>query len=181
MAQLLDHIEYLSKEIGPRPAGTEEEQEAALYIADQLQQEAGFHAEIEEFTSSSNLEGARAIPSVIIIVVTILAMIFNAFTIPAFILTLIAGAVYVLEAFDKNIVSKLLARGASQNVVAKYQPKGESSTSGGRGRSRKVVIVAHYDTGKVKPALVQKLEATGLPLGFICIIGIFYHILPIIV
>ena len=58
MAQLLDHVEYLSREIGPRPAGTEEEQQAALYIADQLQQESGFHAEIEEFTSSSNLEGA---------------------------------------------------------------------------------------------------------------------------
>ena len=169
MAELLDHIEYLSKEIGPRPAGTEEEQQAALYIADQLQQEAGFHAEIEEFTSSSNLEGARAIPSVIIVVVTVLAMIFNAFTIPALILTLIAAAVYALEAFDCNVVSKMLARGASQNVVAKYQPNGEKTPGGRRGRSRKVVLVAHYDTGKVKPAVVSKIDSTGLPIGMICI------------
>ena len=169
MAQLLDHIEYLSKEIGPRPAGTEEEQDAALYIADQFQQEAGFHAEIEEFTSSSNLEGARAIPSVVIVLATVLAMLFNVFTIPALVLTLLAAAVYVLEAFGYNYVSKLLARGASQNVVAKYQPNGDTQGGGKRPRARKVVLIAHYDTGKVKPALIKSVEATGLPVGLACI------------
>ena len=39
MAQLMDHVTYLSKEIGPRPAGTEEEQRAALYITEQFQKE----------------------------------------------------------------------------------------------------------------------------------------------
>ena len=42
MTKPLEHVEYLSKEIGARPAGTEEEQNAALYIADQLQKEANF-------------------------------------------------------------------------------------------------------------------------------------------
>ena len=32
MSTPMDHIAYLSQEIGPRPAGTEEEQQAALYI-----------------------------------------------------------------------------------------------------------------------------------------------------
>ena len=32
MTKPLEHVEYLSKEIGARPAGTEEEQNAALYI-----------------------------------------------------------------------------------------------------------------------------------------------------
>lgn len=169
MAQLLDHVEYLSREIGPRPAGTEEEQQAALYIADQLQQESGFHAEIEEFTSSSNLEGARAIPAVVIILVTILAMLFNVLTIPALVLTLIAGALYVLEAFDKPIVSRALSRGASQNVVAKYQPNQSEEGAGRRARTRKVVLVAHYDTGKVKPSIIKRIESFGLPIGLICI------------
>ena len=30
MAELNEHVAYLSQEIGPRPAGTEEEQRAAL-------------------------------------------------------------------------------------------------------------------------------------------------------
>ena len=34
MPDIIDHVSYLSEEIGPRPGGTEEEQQAALYIAD---------------------------------------------------------------------------------------------------------------------------------------------------
>ena len=41
MPDIIDHVSYLSEEIGPRPGGTEEEQQAALYIADYLQKEAG--------------------------------------------------------------------------------------------------------------------------------------------
>lgn len=171
MAQLQDHIEYLSREIGARPAGTEEEQQAALYIADQLQHEAGFHAEIEEFTSSSNLEGARAIPAVVIVVVVILSMLFNVLTLPALIITLIAGAIYALEAFDHPVLSRALARGASQNVVAKYQPGGDTPAGTRQARTRKVVLVAHYDTGKVKPGVLRTLEQTGLPLGLVCVGG----------
>ena len=32
MPDIKEHIAYLSQEIGARPAGTEEEQQAALYI-----------------------------------------------------------------------------------------------------------------------------------------------------
>lgn len=171
MASLLDHIEYLSKEIGARPAGTEEEQQAALYIAEQFQKEASFPATIEEFTSSSNLEGANAILAVVTFVVTILAMLFTVLTIPAFILATAAAVIFTLEAFDKPILSRALARGASQNVVAKYQPFSQDAGKSGRGRSRKVVLVAHYDTGKVTPGLVQTVQSTGLPVGLICVGG----------
>ena len=139
MASLLDHIEYLSKEIGARPAGTEEEQQAALYIAEQFQKESSFPTAIEEFTSSSNLEGASAIFAVVTFVVTILAMLFNVLVIPAFLLAAIAAVLYTLEAFDKPVLSKALARGASQNVVAKYQPF--QKEQGKSRRSRKVVLV----------------------------------------
>ena len=82
MAQPLEHVEYLSKEIGARPAGTEEEQNAALYIADQLQKEANFHAEIEEFTSSSNFPFVQAICCAVIVVVTVLAMFVPVLVVP---------------------------------------------------------------------------------------------------
>lgn len=171
MASLLEHIDYLSKEIGARPAGTEEEQQAALYIAEQFQKEASFPATIEEFTSSSNLEGANAILAVITFVVTVLAMLFTVLTIPAFILATAAAVIYALEAFDKPVLSRALARGASQNVVAKYQPFAQESNRSGRGRSRKIVLVAHYDTGKVTPSVVQRVQSSGLPMGLVCVGG----------
>ena len=171
MAQPLDYVEYLSKEIGARPAGTEEEQQAALYIADEFQEVAGFNATIEDFTSSSNLEGGRAILSMITIVVSILAMLFNILTIPALVLALIAAVVYVLEAYDKPIVSSRLSRGASQNVVAKYQPALDPQAEQRGARQRKIVLVAHYDTGKVTPGIIQRAESMNLPLAKVSLAG----------
>lgn len=54
MSTPMDHIAYLSQEIGPRPAGTEEEQQAALYITERLQKDAHLSAQIEDFTCNSN-------------------------------------------------------------------------------------------------------------------------------
>lgn len=172
MAQLMEYAEYLSKEIGPRPAGTEEEQQAALYITECFQKDSGFSAQIEEFTSSSNLEGISALPGLVVIVVAILSMIFPVLSIPAFILAAAAAALYVLESFGHPIVTRALARGASQNVVAKYQPGTETAST--RGRSRKVVLVARYDSEKVTPGLVRTIESAKLPvpIGLVCACGI---------
>ncbi|SDO18981.1 M28 family peptidase [Alkalicoccus daliensis] len=47
------HMEYLSKEIGPRIAGTEAEQEAAAYIQGQFER-IGLETELQNFTYGSN-------------------------------------------------------------------------------------------------------------------------------
>ena len=60
MPDILDHVAYLSQEIGPRPAGTEEEQQAALYITEQMQKDAGLSAIIEDFSGAPGAE-ARAL------------------------------------------------------------------------------------------------------------------------
>lgn len=170
MAQLMDYVSYLTNEIGPRPAGTEEEQQAALYITEQFQKEAGFTSNIEEFESTSNLEGGQAVLAAVTIVVTILAIFFPVLSIFAFILAAAAAAIYALEAFDKPIVSRMLARGASQNVVAKYQPNPDEEASG-RIRSRKLILVAHYDTGRVKPGIVSTVESMPVPWALVCVIA----------
>ena len=173
MAQLMEYAEYLSKEIGPRPAGTEEEQQAALYITEQFQKDAGFSAQIEEFTSSSNIEGISAVPGIVVIVVAILGMIFPVLAIPAFILAAASAVLYTLEAFGHPIVTRALARGASQNVVAKYQPSSDAEKTA-HGRSRKIVLIARYDSGKVTPGLVKRIESIKLPvpIGLVCVGGI---------
>ena len=173
MAQLMDHVTYLSKEIGPRPAGTEEEQRAALYITEQFQKETGFAASMEDFSSSSNVEAGLAVMAAVGVVATILSMIFPVLAIPAFILAAAAAVVYTLEEFDKPIISRVLSRGASQNVIAKYQPAGgnESGLSR-RTSSRKIVLMAHYDTGNVTPALVGRVEGLPFPVALVCVGGV---------
>ena len=173
MAQLMDHITYLSKEIGPRPAGTEEEQKAALYITEQFQKETGFGVDMEDFSSSSNVEAGLAVMAGVVVVVTVLAMIFPVLTIPAFILGVAAAVVYSLEEFDKPIISRVLSRGASQNVVAKYQPSNAEANKGSRrGSSRKIVLLAHYDTSNVTPPIVDRVESSPIPVALVCVAGI---------
>ena len=172
MAQLMEYADYLSKEIGPRPAGTEEEQQAALYITEQFQKDTGFSAQIEEFTSTSNIGMLTAVPGLVIIVAAVLAMIFPVASIPAFILAVVCAALFSLEMFGRPIVTRALAKGASQNVVARYQPNYDVAREG-RSRSRKIVLMAHYDSGKVTPGIVRAVESIKLPvpLGLVCVCG----------
>ena len=117
MPQPLDYVDYLSKEIGARPAGTEEEQQAALYIADEFQKEAGFTANIEDFTSSSNLEGGRAILAMITIVVSILAMLFNILTIPALVLALEPNFDRIKGNFLENVIMTSIPGGVAMSLA----------------------------------------------------------------
>ena len=187
MAQLMDYAGYLANEIGARPAGTEEEQQAALYITEQFQKEAGFTASIEEFTDASNPMMSRAIMALVVILVTVLAIIFPVLNIPAFILAMAATAIYVLEAYDRPIIAPFLARGASQNVVAKYQPSAPDAGMGTRtrARGRKIVLIAHYDTDHVTPPLVERVESLRFPLPLIVMCAMlaatFFQLLRIFV
>ncbi|MGI6105236.1 MAG: aminopeptidase [Raoultibacter sp.] len=175
----IDHIAFLSQEIGPRPAGTEEEQQAALYITEQMQKEAGLSAEIEDFRSQSNEELPRAICVLVTLVVVITAMIFPVMVIPALILSVLAAAVYCAETFDKPILSRFFMRGVSQNVVSKYEPR-YSARSGG-GRRRKIIVLAHYDSGKVRAELSSPLLGIlpilqKVSLGAMAFIPVFFLI-----
>ena len=69
MSTPIDHIAYLSQEVGPRPAGTEEEQQAALYITERFQKESHLPVEIEDFTCNAN----PLMPKLICYAVTIVA------------------------------------------------------------------------------------------------------------
>ncbi|MCL1797232.1 MAG: aminopeptidase [Eggerthellaceae bacterium] len=162
MPELLDHIGFLSQEIGPRPAGTEEEQQAALYITEVLQKDAGLAAVIEDFNSEANEETPKAICALFTLAITIPAMFFPAIlAIPSLLVTAIMAALFALETFDRPILSKMFARGVSQNVVARYEPG--YSPDGSGARRRKIVLLANYDSGKVRFELNSPLISV-LPL-----------------
>lgn len=170
MADVMEHVAYLSQEIGPRPAGTEEEQQAALYITEHMQKEAGLPAVIEDFTGISDKELPRAICSGVTLAFTVLAIVLPVVALPAAIIALFSAAIYVAEAFDKPILSRFFSRGVSQNVVARYEP-GVSPESG-RSRRRKVILVAHYDSGKTRSELSGPV-VNALPIVKWVVLGAF--------
>ena len=163
MPDIIDHVSYLSEEIGPRPGGTEEEQQAALYIADYLQKEAGLAAEIEDFAIASNTETPSLICAGILLIAVVLGLAVPAIGILSFFLALISGGLMLAESLGKPVLSRMLGKGVSQNVVAKYEPASADMKSS----RRKIVIVSHYDSGKVQAELNEPLLGI-LPIIKLC-------------
>ena len=151
MPELLDHIAFLSREIGPRPAGTEEEQQAATYISQSLQRDAGLSTTVEDFSSESNGEAPKAICALFTLFITVLSVLFPILAIPALLVTIITAILFVLEATEHPFILSRLSRGVSQNVVARFDPG--YSVEASSARRRKIILVAHYDSGKVRPEL----------------------------
>lgn len=151
MPDILDHVAYLSQEIGPRPAGTEEEQQAALYITEQMQKDAGLSAIIEDFSGAPGAEAPRVICCAATLVITVLALFLPVAGVASIVVTLIAALLLAAEVFNRPVLSRAFARGVSQNVVAKYEPS--YSAEAGGSRRRKVIVVSRYDSGKVRAEL----------------------------
>lgn len=155
MPEIKEHIAYLSQEIGARPAGTEEEQQAALYITEQFQKDSGLPAAIEDFNGVGDPDLTPMICCGAAVVLALLSLIVPVLSIVGVIGSAAAAALFACEIFDRPVLSKLLGKGVSQNVVAKYEPgvpEGEAAA-----RRRKVILVARYDTGKVRAELASPL------------------------
>lgn len=147
MSDILEPIVYLSQEVGPRPAGTEEEQQAALYITEAISKEAGLSTVIEDFRGIASPAPILALLCLVAVVISVVSTAFPVIDLASVIVTAIVAIIYFTEAFDKPILSRLMSRGVSQNVVAKYEPHLPSES--GASHPRKVVLVARYDSGKV--------------------------------
>ena len=160
MADMIENINHLATEIGPRPAATEEEQQAALYIAERFQADAGLAAEVEEFSGAISNKKTRAVCVGVAALVTLLSLIFNILTIPALVLTLACAVLLVLEEMGKPMLSNILDKGISQNVVAQYKPAPQPGQSS---RRRKIIVVARYDSGAVRPEVNGPL-LSALPI-----------------
>ncbi len=157
MSTPMDHIAYLSQEIGARPSGTEEEQQAALYITDRLQKDAHLAAGIEDFACSNNPGVTKLICNAVAVVAAVLSIVLPVASIPAAIVSLLAAALLFLETFDKPVLSRVFMKGISQNVVGKYEPVRDPDSPGAR--RRKIILVANYDSGKVRHDLAHPLVA----------------------
>ena len=152
MPDIKEHIEYLSQEIGPRPAGTEEEQKASLYIAEQFQREAGLPASVEDFNGVGDPELTSMIYAGIAVFFALLALLVPGLGLIWFVGALVGAGLLVADVTGYPVLSRFLGKGVSQNVVAKYEP---GSQSEGSARKRRVIVIARYDSGKVRQELAS--------------------------
>lgn len=148
MTKMRDCVEHLADVIGARPVGTDEEQQAALYIEGILKDESNLDVELQEFQAATQGELLRAIFATLCFVGALLGVFSSSLLIIGLTLAIVGTALFVLDEFDIFSLKNSVSRGPSQNVVGKYIPKNAQTS----GSARKIVILTNYDSEKINPA-----------------------------
>ncbi|MBN2822088.1 MAG: M28 family peptidase [Coriobacteriia bacterium] len=176
MTQLVEHLHQLAEVIGPRPATTDAEAQAAEYI-EGVFAERGLPVERQEFDCPRTYSWAFIIYHVLTIGAAVLA---NWFAWPALAIAVAVAVVMWSDLDTRWGLSRLMPKGPSQNVIARHVPKARRNE-----RLRKVVVVAHYDSAKASlafsPGLVKNFNLTfGLMkwLTFLTPVAILVHAVP---
>jgi hypothetical protein len=160
----MDHIRYLSEEIGPRGSTTVKEREATSYAAEVLKK-SGLDPIIEPFISARSNWYPYALFSGLIIVSTLVFLFGDHWgTIVALTLTALSLLSVLFElSFKPNPIRWVLPTGTSQNTWARIPPSGEPS--------KKVVLMGHLDTHRTPLAFSTdtwvKIFSILVPLGLI--------------
>ena len=162
---LMEHIRYLAKEIGPRGSTTENEKAAADYIVKELEK-TGFKPEVENFKSAVS----GWYPYALFAFMMLLGETLYLFKLPAAAaaISFIALISVITELlFRSNLLRILLPKADSRNVVLKVNPSGKVKD--------KVILVSHMDSHRTPLAfsspgwvkLFDVLVPTGLASAFI--------------
>jgi hypothetical protein len=144
MAQLVEYVDELVQEVGPRPAGTQQEHQAAELIAARLD-EFGMKVDIEEFSCVRNIGWVRVLYYALCVGGAALSIFMASLRIVGLIVIVVGVAFMLLDYLGKNPLFSLFRNSLSQNVIARYLPPGVEPSK----RSRKVVILAHYDSARM--------------------------------
>ncbi|MFQ6134017.1 MAG: M28 family metallopeptidase [Armatimonadota bacterium] len=130
-------VRVLAEDIGPRLAGSGGERRAANWLAEQLEQ-AGCDVAIEPFSTPATFVSLYALLTVLGGAALPLAW---WSPLAGLVAGLTAGLLLAVENLSFPVVSRLLQRHPSQNVVARRPPTGEPEQD--------IVITAHLDSAVV--------------------------------
>ncbi len=157
-----EHLRFLNQETSSIAAGTEEEYQAAEYIA-RIFRARGLQPQVEEFGISPKAKLYKAIAYIVVFAGALMSGIpIGAVKVIGTILLIVAAVAILIDELKTPIFTKIGPMAASQNVIAKHDGVGDKA---GRG-VRPIVIVAHYDTpqesyltnngqGHLKPLFVK--------------------------
>lgn len=158
MSQATEHLHRLATVIGPRPATTDAEAEAADYI-ETVFRDRGLEVERQEFDCPRTYGWAYVVYHLLTIGAAV-ASGWESLAWPAFVVSAIVAFLLWMDLDTRFGLSGWLPpKGPSQNIVARRVPKARRGE-----RPQRVVIVAHYDTAKASlafsPSLVKNFATT---------------------
>ena len=155
MSDAATYLHELADQIGPRPATTDTEAQAAEYLQGVMRAK-GLNVERQDFECPRTYAWAF----VIYYTLTIIAAVASGWSIlvwPAFVLAAATALIMRNDLNTKWGLSSLMPKGPSQNVIGRRPPK----TLRGD-RPRKIVLVAHYDTARsslaFSPGMVKSFD-----------------------
>lgn len=165
MTQLAEHLHEIAEVIGPRPATTDAEAQAADYIQ-RVFENRDLDVERQEFDCPRTYSWAFVVYHALTIGAAVLA---NWFAIPALVIAIAVAVVMWLDLDTRWGLSRIMPKGPSQNIIARHVPKARRNE-----RLRKVVIVAHYDSAKASlafsPGLVKNFNLTFALMKWLTIV-----------
>lgn len=156
MSNIQNYLQELAGTIGPRPVGSDTERTAAEWISSAFNG-IGLPAEIQDFETNRTTTWSNFLYYLIAILCVLgIGYFKNAtwFGWVLFTLFVIDAVGFFVELNGGCLISRILSKGPSQNVIGRYTPR----TRPGETRRKKVVVVAHYDTLRVSP-LTEKSMA----------------------
>lgn len=181
MADAAQTLNYLVSEFKTSPAGTREEAEMAQSLSEAIHLH-GLETIKQDFTYAQWSRPLAAIMLVLLGVCGILGgLTSGALHWVMLILAVLAAAVFVLEVSGRQLVSKLLPKGYSQNLIARYPALGPNPS-----KSRPVVILAHYDTPRadvmslpILRELVPYVKDTTYICGIVILVVTICQLFPL--
>jgi hypothetical protein len=155
MSDVATYVHELADRIGPRPATTDTEAEAAEYLQGVMRAK-GLEVERQDFDCPRTYTWSFVIYHVL----TITAAVASGWAMlvwPALILSAATAIIMRNDLDTKWGLTSLMPKGPSQNVVGRRSPR----TLRGE-RPRKIVLVAHYDSARASlafsPGMVRSFE-----------------------
>ncbi|OGO38419.1 MAG: hypothetical protein A2Z03_06255 [Chloroflexi bacterium RBG_16_56_8] len=117
----LDTVRILSEEIGPRPSASANERRASDWVAGKLR-ELGFAVNCEPFRAVASFSYAYGIFFGLFVVA---AAVYPSSPLVATLLCFISLVLFALEASSVEVLTRILPKGTSQNVVGILKPRVE--------------------------------------------------------
>ena len=139
-----DYLERLDTEVGIAPAGSQEELDCAHALAEEFSAH-GLKTEVQDFSAPSLGYVPYGAALVLLFLGLVLLGVGNVVTtFVGFVLVVAMLALLWMVYTGRDVIGKLGPAAHSQNVIAVREAEVEPSE-----RERPIVVVAHYDTGRL--------------------------------
>ncbi|MBE0477460.1 MAG: M28 family peptidase [Coriobacteriia bacterium] len=146
MPEEILHVRQLADVIGPRPATTDTEAEAAGYLEGVFRRR-GLDVERQEFLCPRTDSWAFVVYHLLTIAAAAASGALPELLWPALGVSVLTAALMWFDLDSRFGLSSVMPKGPSQNVIARHVPKARRGE-----RVRRVVVVAHYDSAKASLA-----------------------------